>query len=141
VPTPLFTAETAAKYAQLSVAARKAKSEAAKLAALNPTSITQPAEPQVAPFVPSQAETNDFTKRRLMRVRKQLNMVDSMLEAVNDADDMSMEERVAAVEKLQRAQNGLSEQERKLAMRPDPGSHRPSSPRRSAPGAGGVVLE
>lgn len=71
----------------------------------------------------------DYHSKRLTRVRVQLNTLDSRLE-----DEMRRTRPDARkIKELVDAQIRLSEQERILAGRPLPGSHRPIKPRADRP--------
>ncbi len=73
------------------------------------------------PTAQSPAEqTGAYLSEQLARVRKHLDRVDAQMEKAKDPLD---------VERLARARNTLAEQERILAGRPLPGSHRPTAPR------------
>ena len=71
---------------------------------------------------------DDYQKHRIARVREQLNRIDAMLLAEDDAQQ---------IERLSRAACALSVELRKMLGIPDPGSRRPSSDRPAgrAPGA------
>jgi len=69
----------------------------------------------------------DFQKVRLARVRAQLARVDEMIDEETDPKLLNQ---------LAQAQDRLAEQERKLAGRPLPGSHRPRQAGQTLPVAG-----
>lgn len=71
--------------------------------------------------------TEPFTAKRLMRVRRQLNMIDRMIE--NESDPQK-------IDRLASASMRLSDQEFALSGRPKPGPTKSLPPRRRpAPGA------
>lgn len=115
-PSTLFTAETARKAALASVAARRLNAQRlkaiAKAALDNPQTAAQPP-----------AQVDDYSARRIMRVREQLNRIDDML---------LREEDPQKIDRLASAQLRLSEQERILAGRPLPGSRKPAPERRQS---------
>lgn len=109
VPKILITPETAREYSRKAAEARRAKKAALASAA--------------APLPP---EPPDYTARRLVRVRKQLARLDSMIEQETDP---------VRLDRLASAQSRLAIQEQNLAGRPLPGSLRPQPEpkRRQAP--------
>jgi len=85
-----------------------------------------PKPPQpIAEAIP--ASFPDYTAKRLFRVRKQLDRLDEM---------MAEEDDPQRIDKLASAQARLAEQERLLAGRPLPGSHRPRQAGQTLPVAG-----
>lgn len=109
----VITPETARIFAQKAHEARRAAKRAAEEAAI----------------------PEDYTEARLARVRAQLDLVDEQIEAAANGKDAKR------LKDLCDAQARLAEQERVLAGRPLPGSHRPSAPprKRPAPGSFGPV--
>lgn len=103
---PFINSENAKLLAKKSWDARRAKKQAAQ-------EIEQASN---QPSKPLQKASDDYTASRLVRVRKQLNMLDKMLEEESSAQ---------AIDKLASAIAKLSELERTLAGRPLPGSFRP----------------
>jgi hypothetical protein len=71
--------------------------------------------------------STDYQKVRLARVRAQLARVDEMIDEETDPKLLNQ---------LAQAQDRLAEQERKLAGRPLPGSHRPRQAGQTLPVAG-----
>ena len=106
---PLFTASNAAQMARRSWEVRKAEA------------IIQPI-PAPIQSPPAQAENHadDFIAQRLVRVRKQLDRIDAMIE---EEDDPQRLDRLAA------ASMRLSDQEFALSNRPKPGNRRPGPER------------
>ena len=84
-----------------------------RFASGEPAAETFPQTPQTGPLEPPDA----YVARRLARVRVQLDRLDTMLLAENDAQKL---------DRLASAQLRVSEQERILAGRPLPGSFKPS---------------
>lgn len=82
--------------------------------------------PDSARFLPPLPEAvkplDPYIEQRLLRVRKQLNKIDGMIEEELDP---------AKLDRLASAQARLSEQERQLANRPLPGTLKPQSPKRT----------
>lgn len=108
---PKITAENAREFARRSHAAQAAERERLKLAAL----ASVPAD--LSPVEPS------FEQECLARVRRQIRMVASMIDAERDP---------ARLDRLTAAALRLSEMERKLAGRPDPGHLRPGPIKRAS---------
>jgi len=109
---PLFTKENARQFQAKAVESRRRNAElreAERLAALQ----RPPTEPQ----------PESYPQQRLLRVRALLDDVDEQLSKTRDPQDR---------ERLARAANVLSEQERILAGRPLPGSRRPGRDRAPA---------
>ena len=102
VPMALITSATAADMARKSHAARKAALDALRIAA-NPIPLPDP---------------DDYTSRRLFRVREQVERLSDMLDEETDPQKL---DRIAC------ALARVSEIERQLAMRPMPGSRRPAA--------------
>lgn len=73
-------------------------------------------EPTANPIV------DPYLQARLIRVRKQLNKIDGLIES---------EEDPSKLDRLASAQARLSEQERQLSGRPLPGTLKPQSPKRA----------
>lgn len=69
---------------------------------------------------PANAPDDDYLAERLTRVRKQIAMLDVMIEGAKEP---------AEIDRLASATARLSELERLYANRPLPGSHRPSAER------------
>lgn len=117
---PLFTAENAAEMAKRSWAPTSARH-----AADNPPDNN--AGQDGALFTQAAGQ---YAGERLMRVRRQLASLDKKIgELILEAS----EENAGAIDRLCAAQAKLAEQERILAGRPLPGSHRPrqsAGPRR-----------
>lgn len=93
----------------------------AKIAAMN-----QPPPPP--PEIPSEATL--YIGERLLRVRKQIASLERKIEKLLEGDPL---ENASAIDRLCAAKAKLSEEERILAGRPLPGSHRPrqsAGPRR-----------
>lgn len=104
-----FTAEFAAEM-------RERKRQKALLAAQSPK------PPATPPPTELPADLDEFTARRLVRVRKQLDMLDAEVDAA--IPDRRLQDRVKP---LVEAQSRLSEQERFLANRPGPGTRKPKA--------------
>jgi hypothetical protein len=109
---PVFTVETARKAALASVAVRAAKA-------------LRRFEPASAPLAAPLPTVDDYTKLRLACVRAQLGQVDKAILAESGKDHPDGQR----LNWLAQAQDRLSEQERKLAGRPLPGSRRPRDER------------
>lgn len=119
---PRFNKENAKQYSLLGIAAIKAKREA-----------KEKAEAHQRAVIEAIVQTrDDYPIERMVRVRKQLNRIDEM---------MLTEENPQAIDRLAAAAARLSEQERILAGRPLPGSHRPTKAPRSKAGDSTVVPE
>lgn len=112
----VFTPATASEMGKRSAAKRAIQREQARIQAEQRKS-----NPEQAVVL---AVSNDDAYRleRLTRTRKQLEQLDEQLEGESDPK---------AVKAIADAIARLSEVERILAGRPLPGSHRPSSPKRS----------
>jgi hypothetical protein len=110
-----FTADTARLNAQRSVEARRRNAAEREAAAAQ-----APEPPLQTPF---KDPLDQFSTRRLQRVREQLERLDDMISEETDPQKL---------DKLASAQSRMAEQERLLAGRPLPGSLRPteSGPRR-----------
>ena len=81
---------------------------------------------------------DNFTRRQLARVRKQIVILNHVL----DQELRKPDPDPLKVERLTRSLTALSERERKLAGRPDPGHLRPGPPKRSHdPAAGSTCLD
>lgn len=78
----------------------------------------------------TKGEAEVYREKRLARVRKLLDRIDKL--AMEETDPKRSNELAGAALRW-------SEQERKLAGRPDPGSYRPSSPPKKAKSQGGEV--
>lgn len=102
--------EKAREAARRSVEVRRAKAEQKRLDTLA-------APPTDLPPV---EETDGFTTERIARVRRQLRMIDSLIDHERDPQRL---------DRLASAQLRLSEQERVLSGRPLPGSRRPGRER------------
>ena len=106
---PHFTKANASEYARKGNAIRWARYR----------------EPEPTPAIslpePLRVADNSFQARRLERVRSQLELVDSAIEAEAGLAKPDGQR----LNWLAQAQDRLSEQERKLAGRPLPGSRRP----------------
>lgn len=126
-----ITAENARELAERAKAAKAANAERARqriaaaenvLAQLNPEQVTKVAN--------AYADPDAYSTVRLARVRGQLASLDKRIESmILEGSD----ENAAALARLCDSQAKLAEQERILAGRPLPGSHRPrqsSGPRR-----------
>lgn len=83
--------------------------------------------PQAAATPP---DLDEFTKRRLLRVRDQLDIVDREVKRCLLSDDPEDLERVKP---LVESSSRLSEQERFLANRPGPGTRKPQPVQSSHP--------
>jgi hypothetical protein len=81
---------------------------------------------------PEEIKCDEYIVKRVMRVRAQLDRIDRM---------MMEEDNPQAIDRLAAAMARLSEQERILAGRPLPGSHRPSKPRSTKAGSEPVTPE
>ena len=113
---PLFTSELAKLYRAKSLASYRRNRELEK----------QRAEREAqAAFIPAQPEPlaqqpplqpDDFCAKRIKRVRRQLAMLDRLIDAEQDPQRL---------DRLACAQYRLSEMERILSGRPLPGSQRP----------------
>lgn len=74
--------------------------------------------------VKQRSASDEYLTKRLVRVRKQLSKLDQLIESELDPQKL---------DRLASAQSRLSEQERILAGRPLPGSHRPTrNPKQSS---------
>jgi hypothetical protein len=113
-----FNAESSRKAAQLAVAARREKAERIR------NEPPKPPTPSVETVKPESID--DFTTRRLTRVREQLERLDRM--AAEEDDPKRIKE-------LADATTRLSEQERILDGRPMPGSRRPPTDKAQRAGA------
>jgi len=111
-----WTAEQAALFSVKGVEARNRNRA-------NRESLPKPASRAVA--VQPHDVTDGYNVQRLMRVRKQLNRIDSMMEREDDPQKL---------DRLASAQARLSEQERILRGEPLPGSRRPAPERKSSRG-------
>jgi hypothetical protein len=112
-----FTSQNAASMAAKAHEARRRNFLAAKEAKKD-----RPQDEQRgAAIAVESANIDAFSRQRLMRVRKQLDRLDNMIEAETDP---------AKLDRLASAQARLAEQERQLAGRPLPGSFRPAAPSR-----------
>ena len=114
VPTTLFTRENAAEMGR--------RGALAKIAAMN-------RPPPPPPEIPAEAE--GYIAERLLRVRRQIASLEERVEKLILNEDPL--EAASAIDRLCAAKAKLSEEERILAGRPLPGSHRPrqtSGPRR-----------
>lgn len=80
-----------------------------------------------------QTEIDGYAARILARVREQVDAIDIALSKALEAKEVDPQ----AVERLSRAAVALSDRERKLAGRPDPGTYRPTA-RRSPRGSASV---
>lgn len=122
---PFFTKENAKMYAAQAAEARKQ-------AAIDREKRIE-ASKAVAELAPSEL----YRQTRLARVRAQMDKVDLELDELLN-DPKADQSRLKAILEASKV---LSEQERKLDNRPDPGSHRPTAtkPKRSQPGDYGPV--
>lgn len=121
MPAPLFTKANAREMS--------ARGNAARWSRTRPEQASNAIEANEATRVPS----DDYRQRRLLRVRKQLDLVDEQIKA-------QAERRIPDGQTLNwlcAAQARLDEQERSLSNRPLPGTLRPrdTSKRRSEPTA------
>ena len=121
----LFTQETASEMGKRSVKSRLARIQAeerihAEALERYYANLTKPLEPDT------------YIEKRIARVRLQLNRIDEKL---------MTEENPQAIDRLAAAAARLSEQERILAGRPLPGSHRPVRAPRSKPGDSPITPE
>ena len=114
----MFTVENARAWSELAHEKRRqnARDKANPPPQQNPQCSLQ--SPQQSP--------DEFLATRLARVRRQLDMIDRLIEA---------ERLPQALDRLAAASAKLSEQERVLSDRPLPGSRRPPNPRRSRLGS------
>lgn len=96
-----FTTENAARYAALGHAARR----------LRESTVAAPANPQPVTLI-----CDDFTTRKLARVRGQIDAVEKLLDAATEPQ---------AVDRFANALTRLYDLERILAGRPLPGSRKP----------------
>lgn len=117
-----FNAESSRKAAQLAVAARREKAERIR------NEPPQPPTPSAETVKPQPID--DFTTRRLTRVRDQLERLDKM--AAEEDDPKRIKE-------LADATTRLSEQERILDGRPMPGSRRPPTDKAQRAGTWGEL--
>lgn len=108
----LITRETAREYNRRSLEAKRLRAVAREKAIQDLTQKHVTA-----------AQSDDFTNRRLLRVRKQLNMIDDAIDDELRKDDGPDGQRI---DRLASASARLSEIERQLADRPLPGSRRPA---------------
>ena len=107
---PFFTKENASEYARLGNIARWQ----------TPKSLPQPDQTTASSDATRLPITDEFTAKRLIRVRKQLERLDDMLEAEQDTK---------RIKELSDATTRLAEQERQLSGRPLPGTLRPDKPK------------
>jgi len=112
---PFFTKENAKMYAAQAAIARK-QAIADRQARLD-------AAKAFTELAPSEV----YRQTRLAHVRSQLAKVDTELDELLD-DPSADQSRLKAILEASKV---LSEQERKLSNRPDPGSHRPSPAKRT----------
>lgn len=106
----LFTSENAAEMAHKAHAARKILKEALRNTI---DTITQATAEDTA---------DDYTQRRLIRVRLHLDAVDAEIANCVRGDSKRLKELVET-------QNRLNSQERELSMRPAPGTTKPTAPK------------
>ena len=78
---------------------------------------------------PPENPIEPFVAKRVVRVRAQLNGIDDAIESALTPGSVD----ARTVEQLARASAALSDIERRLAGRPDPGSFRPEAPRTRKP--------
>ena len=123
-----FTAANAAEMGRRSAAARAAQAQRI------PAEPPQPLAPLAPLPQPLLTELDTFAKRRLARVRAQLDRLDDELAECSLEDSKRIKE-------LTDAQLRLSEQERILAGRPLPGSRRPAAERAPRLGASAPAYE
>lgn len=100
-----------------SVAARFTSANAREMAAKGHAARRERIEQLRKAAEPDRNADESYKAQRLARVRKQLDRIDSLMEKEIDPQKL---------DRLASAQARLSEQERILAGRPLPGSHRPS---------------
>ena len=142
-PTPYITKENAAQCARNAARARVANNlrKKAERAAADRALIIHEENmrlkylAQIATAnasVPVVAAVDDYIGKRLGRVRLQIDQLDAMLLAERDPQ---------ALDRLAAASARLSEQERILAGRPLPGSHRPTKAPRAKQGDQSVTPE
>lgn len=114
-----FTAENARLMALRSVEARKQRKDHPQPSAVQPSADTL-------------ATLDDYQAKTIVRVRERM---DKLLDLLEEEEDPNKLDRLAS------AFAKLQEEERKLAGRPLPGSHRPSSKpaKRSTPESYGPV--
>lgn len=110
----LFDAESARLMAVKAVEARRKKAAEREAMRLNP--------PPVQPIASVSNPSADYEKKRLARVRKQLDKLDRMIEEEMDPQKL---------DRLASAQSRLAKQEQELSGRPLPGSLRPSKAKSS----------
>ena len=85
------------------------------------------------PADPAKPKRDPYLEKQLSRIRKQLDRLDAM--AMRETDPLKLDRLAAAAWRV-------SERERKLAGRPDPGHLRPGPPKRSHdPAAGSTCLD
>jgi DNA repair exonuclease SbcCD ATPase subunit len=124
MPTVPFTTETARANVPKSVESRlRRKREQQELIASLLAKISQSAAPN-----------DDFTERRVNRIRKQLETLDGRLDELSSAPDID----AAAIDRVASAISRLSELERQLSGRPLPGSLRPTAARAPRPHQGPI---
>ena len=112
-----FTKENARQFQAKSAAARK-QASLARLAEPTPKPTAPVAKPTAEPIADSCV--NEFTKRKLARIRGQIDRVEGLLDAACEPQ---------AVDRFANALTRLYDLERVLAGRPLPGSKRPAPER------------
>lgn len=135
---PVLTSDQAREMAISGVAKRvanyaEAKAKARAYDAMIQRQLVQAQEPETSPAMHDDAAdgpTKGYLGERLLRVRKQIASLERRIEDLLEGDPS---ENASAIDRLCAAKAKLSEEERILAGRPLPGSHRPrqtSGPRR-----------
>ena len=115
----MFTSETARQAIVKSHEARRINTERAK----NREALAAKALDLILNSdVITHAKPDDFTERRLTRIRQQIERIDAMLADSNDSKE---------IKELSDSLTRLAEQERQLAGRPSVGTLKPTAPNKT----------